>query len=77
MSIIAACSDALIVLGDGSLACSGAWQQIDTVATLAPFDPATMLDPAIVAQAFGAGFVFTGGLMLIGVGARLVLSVFR
>jgi hypothetical protein len=73
MSQIPTCNSGLLVQPDNSVICNQ-WQMIDAATLPSSFD-ISMLDPAIIANAFGAGFIFVGSVWLIGWSVRVILNL--
>ncbi|MCY1287095.1 hypothetical protein D9M70_360810 [compost metagenome] len=72
MSGALVCDGELGVSG-GSPVCSGTWMLVQVPT---PFDPST-LDPAVIVQAFGVGFVMVGGVLAVCFGARALLNFIK
>ncbi|MNZ27764.1 hypothetical protein D3C78_449850 [compost metagenome] len=67
------CDGSVSLTPDGAPVCSGAWT---LQPVLAPFDPA-QLDPAMIAEAFGAGFTLVGSIWIAGWACRQLLNMIR
>ena len=76
MSFLAACSVAWTAdATTGALQCSGTLSQVDASTLLTAFN-LSQLDPTVIAQAFGAGFVLVGTFSIVGiVGAAIIKSI--
>lgn len=67
------CDGDVSVSMDGAPLCSGAWTLVPVPE---PFDP-SQLDPALLAEAFGAGFTIVGTCWLAGWACRQLLNMIK
>ncbi len=72
---VAAC-DSVIQISGQALTCTGNWAVIEVSTSLTPFDPST-LDPALLAEALGAGLIIPSAILLAVIPARLILEIIR
>lgn len=68
------CTGDLSVAADGSPLCSSTWELVYSAYT--GFDPAT-LDVAVIAEAFGVGFILVATPLAAVFGARAILRSIR
>ncbi|MDP2098700.1 MAG: hypothetical protein Q8S52_18655 [Methylobacter sp.] len=68
--------DSVIEISGQVLTCTGNWSVIEVSTSLSPFDPAT-LDPAIIAQALGAGLIVPSVILLTVIPARIILNLIK
>jgi len=68
--------DSVITFAEQVATCTGNWSVIEVTTSLSPFDPST-LDPAILAEAFGAGLIISAAFMLFVIPLKLILNIIK
>jgi hypothetical protein len=76
MSYIVVCETIPLIGNNFANSCSSGWQLENAVGYPSTFD-ISMLDPATLANAFGAGFIFVGSLLLLGWSVRVLLTLIK
>lgn len=79
MDSVLVCQGGLFeVTGVGEVSCTGTWGVVDVTAVTRP-EAFTLeaMDPAVLAEAFSAGFVLVGSVLLVSWGCRLLIAAVR
>ena len=74
--ILAACDVAFTTSGGGVVSCPGTLSMLDTSTLLTQFD-LSQLDPAVIASAFGAGFVLMATAVVVGKAVSTLLNFIK
>jgi len=73
--LVPACDAGLTFSGQVAT-CAGNWAVLEVSNSLSPFDPST-LDPALIADAFGAGLLLPATALLTIHAGRAILNVIK